>query len=108
MSKTRENRYYTASQWQLVWWRFRRHRAAMLGAWVLLVMAFLGFFADFIAPYGGTTRDRDHVSGAPQLVKFWDHNGYSLRPFVHGTKTSRDPVTLRKITTLSETNSSTP
>lgn len=95
----RDNRYYTASQWQLVWWRFRRHRAAMLGAWVLIVLALMGIFADFLAPYGGTTRDRDHVSGAPQLVQFWDHNGFSLRPFVHGTKTSRDPVTLRKITT---------
>ena len=28
-------RYYSASQWTLIWWRFRRHRMAMAGAAVL-------------------------------------------------------------------------
>ncbi len=90
-------KYYTASQWQLVWWRFRRHRLATLGAGVLLVMAFMGLFADFLAPYGGTTRDNSYVYGAPQMVRLWDRNGFSLRPFVYGTKDARDPVTLRMI-----------
>ena len=93
-------RYYTASQWQLVWWRFRRHKAAMAGGTVLLIMAVLGLFADFIAPYGGSTRDRNFILGPPQMVKFWDSNGFSLRPFVQGIKTERDPVTLRQIATL--------
>jgi peptide/nickel transport system permease protein len=30
----------------------------------------------------------------------WDHNGFSPRPFVHGIKTKRDPITLRKIATV--------
>ena len=49
-----DDRYFTASQWQLVWWRFRRHRVALIGGWVLLIMAILGTFAGFFAPYGGT------------------------------------------------------
>lgn len=89
--------YYTKSQWQLVWWRFRRHRAAMVGLWILGIMALLGAFADFFAPYGGTTRDRDYILGPPQMVKFWDSNGFSFQPFVQGIKTERDPVTLKKI-----------
>jgi peptide/nickel transport system permease protein len=93
-------RYYTASQWQLVWWRFKRHRTAMAGAIVLLVMAFAGLFADFVAPYSTTTRDRTYIMGPPQIPQLWDHNGFSLRPFVHGTTTKRDPVTLRKIATI--------
>lgn len=88
-------KYYTASQWQLVWWRFRRHRLATFGAGLLLIMAFMGAFAGFLAPYGGTTRDSGYVYGAPQMLRFWDGNGFSLRPFVHGTKNARDPVTLR-------------
>lgn len=92
-----DNKYFTASQWQLVWWRFRRHRGALIGGCVLLIMMVLGLFAGFFAPYEGTTRDRDYILGPPQLVQFWDHNGYSLRPFVHGFKTARDPVTLQKI-----------
>jgi peptide/nickel transport system permease protein len=90
-------KYYTASQWQLVWWRFKKHHLAMVGAGVLMVMALMGLFADFISPYNITTRDRSYIMGAPQMPKFWDQNGFSLRPFVHGIKTERDPVTLRKI-----------
>ena len=97
---TEEIKYYTASQWQLVWWRFRRHRMAMFGASVLLFMAILGFFADFIAPYSVTARDRSYIMGPPQMIMFWDKNGFSVRPFVHGIKPSRDPVTLRNVATV--------
>lgn len=95
-----DNKYFTASQWQLVWWRFRRHRGALVGGCILLIMMVLGLFAGFFAPYEGTTRDRDYILGPPQLVQFWDHNGFSLRPFIHGFKTARDPVTLQKIATV--------
>lgn len=95
----RDLKYYTASQWQLIWWRFRRHRMAMLGGSVLIVMALLGIFAPFVAPYGVTERDRDYIDGPPQMVRFWDNNGFSFRPFVFGVRTERDPVTLRKIAT---------
>lgn len=95
-----DDKYFTASQWQLVWWRFRRHRGAMIGGCVLLTLFITGIFAGFFAPYEGSTRDRDYILGGPQLVKFWDHNGFSIRPFVHAYKTERDPETLQKIATL--------
>ncbi|MCF6188339.1 MAG: ABC transporter permease [Desulfobulbaceae bacterium] len=90
-------KYYTASQWQLVWWRFRRHKMALVGGVVLLSMALLGLFSDFIAPYNITSRDNSYVMGAPQIPQLWDHNGFSLRPFIHGVVTKRNPVTLRKV-----------
>ena len=86
---TRDIKYYTASQWQLIWWRFLRHRLALLGGCVLLFLGVCGLFADFLAPYAGTTRDRDYIYGPPQFPTFWDHNGFSPRPFVHGLKTVR-------------------
>ncbi|NJN18459.1 MAG: ABC transporter permease [Oscillochloris sp.] len=93
-------RYYSASQWQLVWWRFRRHRAALVGGTILLVMALTGLFAGFLAPYGGETRNTEYLLGPPQPLRFWDANGFSLRPFVHGVTTARDPITLRRIPTI--------
>lgn len=90
-------KYYTASQWQLVWWRFRKHKLAMAGFMILLVMGLSGLFAGFVAPCGVTARDISYLQGGPQLLRFFDHNGISLRPFVQGVKTKRDPVTLRKI-----------
>ena len=90
-------KYYSASQWTLIWWRFRRHRAAMVAAAVLIFMALLGIFAEFVAPYGPTSRDTKYLDGAPQVPLFCDQNGCSWRPFVHGVSTKRDPVTLRAI-----------
>jgi peptide/nickel transport system permease protein len=95
--RRQRERYYSASQWTLIWWRFRRHRAAMAAAFVLGLMIFLGLFAEFFAPYGTTERNRDYLSGPPQMPMFCDENGCSLRPFVHGTRTERDPVTLRAV-----------
>jgi peptide/nickel transport system permease protein len=93
-------KYYSASQWQLVWWRFKRHRMALTAAGVLLFMVFLGAFASFVAPYTGTARNAEYLLGPPQLPRLWDQNGFSWRPFVHGVTTERDPVTLRRIPTV--------
>jgi peptide/nickel transport system permease protein len=93
-------RYYSATQWQLIWWRFRRHRSGVVAAFVLLFMGVTSTFAEFFAPYSGTTRERSYLLGPPQLPRFWNEDGFSLRPFVPGTVTERDPVTLRSITVI--------
>ncbi|HMR68015.1 MAG TPA: ABC transporter permease [Anaerolineae bacterium] len=93
-------RYYSATQWQLVWWRFRRNRLALVGGTILAVMAFTGLFAEFFAPYSGTYRNPAYLLGPPQLPRFWNDDGFSLRPFVPGVTTERDPITLRLIPTV--------
>lgn len=90
-------KYYSASQWTLIWWRFKRHKAAMVASGILLIMALMGVFAEFVAPYTPTTRDTNYLDGAPQVPQFCDQNGCSWQPFIHGVKTERDPVTLRAI-----------
>ncbi|MEO0913776.1 MAG: ABC transporter permease [Pseudomonadota bacterium] len=90
-------KYYSASQWTLIWWRFRRHRAAMIASALLGLMALAGIFAEFVAPYGPVARNTSYIEGPPQIPRFCDANGCSFAPFVNGTKTERDPVTLRAI-----------
>lgn len=90
-------KYYSASQWTLIWWRFKRHRAAMVASLLLGLMALAGIFAEFVAPYGPVTRDTSYIEGPPQIPRFCDDNGCSAVPFVHGTTTKRDPVTLRAL-----------
>ena len=97
MDDGRKIKYYTASQWQLVWWRFRRNRLALIGAGILGLFTFILLFAELISPYSGTRNDITYLLGPPQIIRFWDKNGFSLRPFVHGVKTKRDQVTLRMI-----------
>ncbi|MEZ4867969.1 MAG: ABC transporter permease [Caldilineaceae bacterium] len=88
-------RYYSATQWQLIWWRFRRHRLALIGGYTLLIMGLLGLFAEFIGPYSGTTRSNENVLIPPQLPRFCNVNGCTLRPFVPGVVSERNQVTLR-------------
>ena len=77
--------YFTASQGQLIWTRFKKQKAAMVGAWVLVVLILSGIFAPFLTPYDPTIagRDKEYVNGAPQIPKFWDENGFSIRPFIY-------------------------
>lgn len=87
--------YYSATQWQLIWWRFRRHRSGLTAGFLLMLMIVSSIFAEFLAPYSGVTRNTDYLLGPPQIPRFVDDNGFSLRPFVPGVTTERDPNTLR-------------
>src|SRR5262249_36629052 len=44
-----EERISVATQWQLMWWRFRRHRLAMAGTAVVGLFYGAVLFADFLA-----------------------------------------------------------
>ncbi len=83
--------YFTASQGQLIWARFKSNRTAMIAAWALIAMIAMGFFAPFLSPYDPTVagRDKEYENGAPQWPHFWDHNGFSARPFVYATERER-------------------
>ncbi len=96
-------RYYSATQFQLIWWRFRKHRLAQTGALILITMAFLGLFAEFFGPYTGITRISDVVLVGPQTPRFCNDDGCTLRPFLPGIKSERNPVTLGMEVTIDPT-----
>jgi peptide/nickel transport system permease protein len=83
--------YFTASQGQLIWTRFKKQKAAMVGAGILVVLILSGFFAPFLTPYDPTIagRDKDYLNGAPNIPSFCDDNGCSLRPFIYTYKRTR-------------------
>ena len=95
--------YFTASQGQLIWARFRRNRTAMAAGIVLVSLVLLGLFSPFLSPYDPTIagRDRGYENGAPQIPKFCDDNGCSGRPFIYGVKRERSIATnFRWVTTI--------
>ncbi|MFF0728576.1 ABC transporter permease subunit [Streptomyces sp. NPDC004134] len=59
-----------ASQWRLIWRRFRRHKLAMAGLIVTLAFYFVALFAEFLAPYGTDYLDDDYPYAPPQTVRF--------------------------------------
>lgn len=71
---------------QLAWRQLRRHRIAMVGGVILVILYALALFADFISPYSLDFTDRMkfyHPLVVPRLV---DAEGrWSLRPFVYDT-----------------------
>lgn len=83
--------YFTASQRQLIWQRFKKNKSALFGAWVLIFLVVSGLFSPFLTPYDPTIAGRDeaYMNGAPQLPIFWDDNGFSARPFVYTTERTR-------------------
>ncbi len=97
--------YFTASQRQLIWARFKKQRAAMVAAAVLVVLIVSGIFAPFLSPYDPTIggRNKDYTNGAPQIPKFCDKNGCSMRPFIHAVERERSLKTnFRWVTTVNE------
>ncbi|WP_306261420.1 ABC transporter permease [Pararhizobium sp. IMCC21322] len=95
--------YFTASQGQLIWARFKSNRSAMIALWALIIMISMGIFAPFLSPYDPTIagRDSEYENGAPQIPKFWDENGFSVRPFIYSSTRERSIKTnFRWVTTI--------
>jgi peptide/nickel transport system permease protein len=92
---TKDEKFYRASQWQLVWWKFRRHKLAQLAMVVLSVFYFATLFADFVAPYDPIHRNQAFLAMAPWKIHLVDSTGRLHGPFVYGMAKGRDPVTLR-------------
>lgn len=103
VDQTAKDAYFTAGQEQLIWARFKKQKAAMVGAWVLVILILSGIFASFLTPYDPTIagRDKDYLNGAPTIPQFCDDNGCSLRPFVYALERERSAKTnFRWVTTV--------
>src|SRR3979411_2972675 len=91
--KDAEDRVAVASNWKLVWWRFRRHHLAMASG-VLLVFLYLVVLAP--AFFSLQNRDRPAARQAfipVQMVHFFDDG--RLSPWVPAIVGKRNPTTLR-------------
>jgi peptide/nickel transport system permease protein len=95
--KSGADEVYTASQWQLMWRKFRKHRLAVGAGVVVLALYFVGALCEFIAPCPLDYIDVANIYSPPQRVHFIGKDGFHLWPFVYALKGTRDPVTLRKI-----------
>lgn len=92
-----EERVFVASQWQLIWWRFRRHRLGLIGSVLLVVLYTAAIFSDFFCTMDPQLRT-EYIYCPPQGLQFRDETGaWSLQPFVYGLERSYEPVTLRRL-----------
>ena len=94
--------YYTASQAQLIFWRLRKHRLAIVSLFVVAALYLTAIFAEFLSPYDYTERYSRYLYAPPQLPQLV-HEGKLTRPFVYGYEMTRDPKTLAEIYAWDET-----
>jgi len=98
-----DEKVFVASQWQLIWWRFRKHRMAVISAFVVILLYLVAAFAEFVAPYHPDPHPSElFVSfklAPPTRIHIIDMEGNFQRPFVYKMAQERDPETLRRIYT---------
>ena len=83
-----------ASQWKLIWWRFRRHRLAMVSVAVLFIFYFIALFPEFLAVHDPQAAFATRAFVPPQRVHFFDGLKPSW-PFAYSLEAKRHPVTLK-------------
>src|SRR5512146_193184 len=92
VSSKAEDRVSVASNWQLVWWRFRKNKLAVVSGIVLILFYVIVLIPDFFA-----TQDPEATEAAlafipAQGISIWDSSGLNLSvPALTG---KRNPVTL--------------
>ncbi|MCU0489968.1 MAG: ABC transporter permease [Chloroflexaceae bacterium] len=89
----------TASQWKLMWWRFRKHTLAKVSLAVLGFLFLVAIFADAIAPYDPTVTQSNRTYAPPQPIYIIE-NGRLTWPFALGLKSTIDAESLRRMYVL--------
>jgi peptide/nickel transport system permease protein len=90
-----QERVYLASQWRLMWWKFRRHRVALISAIFLGLLYFSILIVEFLAPYNYQTRNVDFIHAPPQRVHLF-HEGKFIGPFVYGMNYNLNMYNLKR------------
>jgi peptide/nickel transport system permease protein len=94
---TSEERLYVASQWQLMWRKFRKHKLAIAGGSILAVFYLIAIFCEVFATQDTQKQDPDAIYRPPQRIRLFDVDGRVRLPFVYDLKGTVDDVTWRRI-----------
>src|SRR5918999_6491585 len=89
-----EKQIFVATQRQLIWWRFRKHKLAMAGLIVVALFYLVALCADFLAYSDPQDTNARRASIPPQAISVLD--GAGISPFTPPPTSQRDPVTLEQ------------
>ena len=93
-------RLAVASQWQLVWWAFRKHHLAMVGLAVTALFYVIAAVPGFFAINDPAAQNARAAYYPPQVIHWIDDGpdgSWSIRPYIHPYQLKRDPQTLAAI-----------
>jgi peptide/nickel transport system permease protein len=90
-----EERISVATQWQLMWWRFRKHKLSLVATGVLIILYANVIFADFLAYADPLASEGQRSLIAPQPIHLFDDG--KLAPYVNPLVGKRDPQTFKRV-----------
>ena len=99
LDRNTQEKYFLASQWKLMWFKFRRHKLAIIGSCILVIFYLMAIFAEFLTPYHPAEAFTKYSFHPPMRIRLLDNTGKLRRPFVYRTVSQRDPETLELIHT---------
>ncbi len=93
-------RLAVASQWQLVWWAFKRHQLAMIGLVIVVIFYVIAAVPGFFAVNDPALQNARAAYHPPQALHFieTDADGsWRIKPYIHPYQLRRDPQTLAAV-----------
>jgi peptide/nickel transport system permease protein len=90
---TRPEEFYSASQWRLIWIKFKDHRIARISLYVVLFFYLVAALCEFVAPQDPQKRHAERKYVPPQRVRLF-HEGRLSWPFVYQVIRHKDAETL--------------
>jgi len=67
-----EEEFYLASQWQLIWRKFKKHKLAILGGTILGIFYISGIFCEFFSTQDIYNQYLKYIYAPPQRIHFFD------------------------------------
>jgi len=86
---------YVAPQWKLVWWKFRKHKVAMVSGVIVILIYMVALFAEFLSITLPDVTNSKFLYAPPQWLHIIGQEGkFGLH--VNGYTSKIDPVALRR------------
>ena len=77
-----DSTYEVASQWKLMWWKFKKHKLAMVAVPIIIIMYTLAIFCEFFSPSVPLERYSQYKNAPPTIIHIIDAEGKLNFPFV--------------------------
>ncbi len=94
-----EEKVAVAPPLTLMWWKFRKHKMALISAGVLILLYLVAIFCEFVAPYGPDDTFIRYKLAPPSTIHLVNEQGQLQAPFVYKTKRTVNLDTLQNVYT---------
>ena len=78
-----QERVFLASQSRLMWWKFKKHKLALISGIFIITLYAMVLICEWLAPYHYSTRHTDFIRAPRQEIHLF-HEGNFVGPFVYG------------------------